>query len=210
MIMSCTQQPLALIFTWHTCKTVWLHLKIKYNYTKIKNLKMSKSVQSQSSELEKGIPYGLPSIFLFRHALIPRSHQFGTTVDTCGSSLVRWGKEATLMSLKITAYRSGWPGLGQSLILLLGQICHLRPCLPQHAPARCVGWWWCSFPFFHRDHLYFQIILSLRVVRCWFLNGDWDGEQEGCYQCLCLFRAIVAAWWCEGVALVWMLAPDFW
>ena len=80
-----------------------LHIK-QYDYTlkltintqklKIKNLKISKS---QSSESGKGIPYGLwltttlwaTSHFCVRHTLMPRSHWFGTAVDTCGSSLVR-------------------------------------------------------------------------------------------------------------------------
>ena len=32
-------------------------------------------------------------------------------------------------------HRTGGPDLGQSLGLLLGQLCHLKPCLPQLVPA---------------------------------------------------------------------------
>ena len=40
---------------------------------------------------------------------------------------------------KIAAHRTGWPCLGQSLLLQLGWICHPRSCLPQPVPARCMG-----------------------------------------------------------------------
>ena len=56
---------------------------------KIKNLKISKSVYLSPVNWERVFPMGYPPIFMFRHALMPRSHQFGTALDTCGSSLVR-------------------------------------------------------------------------------------------------------------------------
>ena len=34
-----------------------------------------------------------------------------------------------------TAHKTGWPDLHWSLQLLLGQLCHLKPCLQQLAPA---------------------------------------------------------------------------
>ena len=77
------------IFKQHTHKTVQL-LKMKYDYTKTENLKISKSVNLSpvnqervfpTGYLEKGVPYGLPPIFLFRHALMPRFQWSGTS---CG------------------------------------------------------------------------------------------------------------------------------
>ena len=81
-------------------------------------------------------------------------------------------------SPKIATCRTGWLSLGQSLLLLLGQIFHLGPCLPQLAPARHVGGW-CSSPIFGRDYLYFQTIPSPRALSVSFLARDWDGEREG-------------------------------
>ena len=46
--------------TQHTHKTVWLHLKIKYNNTKIKNLKILKSVNLSPVNQERVFPVGYP------------------------------------------------------------------------------------------------------------------------------------------------------
>ena len=107
---------------------------------------------------------------------------------------------SSVLLLKIAAHRTGWPSLGQSLLLLLSQICHLGQYLPQLAPARHVGW--CSSPIFSRDHLYFQPIPIPGQSGVGFLTGVWDGEWKGALpNTSVLFRAIWAAWWCEGVVL---------
>ena len=51
--------------------------------------------------------------------------------------------------LTTATHSTGWPSLGLLLLLLLGQICHLKPCLPQLVPALHEGvvvlllhlWW---------------------------------------------------------------------
>ena len=103
--------------------------------------------------------------------------------------------------LMITTHKTGQPDLGQSLQLLLSWICHLRPCLPQLVPARCVGVV-VLFPIFSQGHLYFQTIPSLRQVRCWFpcWRLGWQ-TWWGATKSLWVFRAIPAALWCEGVAI---------
>ena len=42
---------------------------------------------------------------------------------------------SSVLLLTTTTCRTGWPNLGQSLWLLLGQLCHLEPCLPQLVPS---------------------------------------------------------------------------
>ena len=71
--------------------------------------------------------------------------------------------------------------------------------------------WWCCSSIFSKGHLYFQTIQSLRLVRCWFACqrlGWW--MQWGATKCLWIFRAILASWWCEGVALSPDITPGFW
>ena len=46
---------------------------------------------------------------------------------------------SSVLLLMIATHKTGWPNLGLSLWLLLGWICHLRPCLPQLVPGRHVG-----------------------------------------------------------------------
>ena len=46
---------------------------------------------------------------------------------------------SSVLLLMIAAHRTGWPNLGCSLWLLLGQLCHIKPCLPQLVPAMCEG-----------------------------------------------------------------------
>ena len=46
---------------------------------------------------------------------------------------------SSVLLLKTVFHRKGWPGWGPSLLLLLGQICHLRAFLPQPVPAKHVG-----------------------------------------------------------------------
>ena len=40
-----------------------------------------------------------------------------------------------VLLLMTVTHRTGWPDLGLSLWVLLGQLCHLIPCLPQLAPT---------------------------------------------------------------------------
>ena len=54
--------------------------------------------------------------------------------------LIRWmwhhmSHPSSVFLLMITACRRGWPNLGQSIQVLLGQLCHLKPYLPQLVPA---------------------------------------------------------------------------
>ena len=65
-----------------------LKLSIIKQKFKIKNLKISKTVNLSPANWEGHSLWDTP-IFVFRHALVPRSHWFDTAVDTCGSSLVR-------------------------------------------------------------------------------------------------------------------------
>ena len=44
---------------------------------------------------------------------------------------------SSVLLLMITACRTRLPALGQSLQVLLGQLCLLKPCPPQLAPAMC-------------------------------------------------------------------------
>ena len=56
---------------------------INKNSMKIKNLKNLNNCLSQSNNLGKGLLYWLPP-FLFRHALLPTSSQFGSVMVPCG------------------------------------------------------------------------------------------------------------------------------
>ena len=63
-------------------------------------------------------------------------------------------------------------------------------------------WWWCHSLIFGGGYLYFQTILSLRLVRCWFPCQRWGWWMWWCAPtCLWTFWAISATCWCEGVAL---------
>ena len=60
--------------------------------------------------------------------------------------------------------RMTWPGLVTTA--------SVRSDLPSQTMSSttrtCQVCWGCSHPFFGRYHLYFQTILSLMVIRCWF------------------------------------------
>ena len=83
---------------------------------------------------------------------------------------------SVLLIMTITC-RKGWPNLVLSLGHLLGQLCHLAPCLPQLAPAMHVmevvllfHLWWRS-PVFPGNTKSQGGQVSL--------TGDWDGDQDG-------------------------------
>ena len=49
--------------------------------------------------------------------------------------LTHWPSSVLLLMTAVC--RTGWPDLGWSIWLLLGQLCHLEPCLLQLAPSTC-------------------------------------------------------------------------
>ena len=71
---------------------------------------------------------------VLRRACLPTQQMAPDKVNKAALTLPKLGP-----SPNITTHRTKWPGLGWSLLLLLGQICHLRPCLPLLTPARHVG-----------------------------------------------------------------------
>ena len=96
-------------------------------------------------------------------------------------------------SLLITAtHRTGWPNLGRSLQLLLGQLCHVTPCLPQLAPARhemevvllsCLLWRPPVFPGNTESHGNW-----VSLPETWMVIGMGHSQMpldlQGCSSCL--------------------------
>ena len=67
-------------------------------------------------------------------------HQIGLVCQPNWWCLMAWmchlmPHPNSVLLLTTATHKSGWPNLGQSLWLLLGQLCHLKPCLPQLMPA---------------------------------------------------------------------------
>ena len=106
-------------------------------------------------------------------------------------------------------HRTGRPNLGQLLQLLLGHLCHLKPCLPQLAPATHEGvvvsllhLWWRS-PVFPNstESQASQVLASLPET-----EGEPDGAlpntsgSSGPFQPLGCMRV-----WPS----VWILTPGF-
>ena len=104
------------------------------------------------------------------HQGLPVWHWVGLVCQTSWWLLTVWmwclaPHPSSVLPLMIAAHRTEQPCLGQSLQLLSGQICYLKPCLPQWVPAMCEEVV-VSPPIFGGAHLYFQTILGLRPVRC--------------------------------------------
>ena len=106
-----------------------------------------------------------------------------------------------VLLLGITFHKIRWPNWGPSQ--WPGKT---RPTVSEyvfHHWCLLGMWGWrCSSDIFNWDHLNFQTIPSPIAVGSlpphhklgWWMGG-------GTTKCLCLFRVILAAWWCEGVAL---------
>ena len=118
---------------------------------------------------------------------------------------------SSVLLLMTASHRTEWPNLGQSLWLLLGQLCHLKPCLPQLVPAMhevvvvsLSHFWWRSLAFPHNTKSQASHLLV-------FLSRDWDGECDGV-----LPNASGSSgpfWPLGGVRVwpsVWILIPGFW
>ena len=111
--------------------------------------------------------------------------------------------------LMIAACRTGWPGLGQSLLLLLGQICHLRPYLPQLAPVRCVGGGGIVPPSLVEISCISKQYQVPGQSGVGFLTGDWDGEQEGVLPNASVSSGPFWPFGCMRVwPSIWILTPD--
>ena len=113
--------------------------------------------------------------------------------------------------LEIAFHKTGWPSLGPSLLLLLGNICHLRACLPPLVPARHVG----VGGVVPTSLIKITWISKQYWVTGWsgicLLTWDWDGECNGA-----LLDASVSLgpfWPFGGVRVwpsIWTVTPDFW
>ena len=117
-----------------------------------------------------------------------------------------------VLLLTIVAHRTGQsPDLGQSLQHLLGQHCHLKPCLPQLAPAMCevvvvlLSHLQCRLPCISKQYW----VSGKSGVG--FLAGDWDGEHDGA---LPNSSKSSGPFWPLGGVRVWpsgwILIPGFW
>ena len=112
--------------------------------------------------------------------------------------------------LMIATHETGHLCLGPSLLFLLGQICHLWPCLPKLVPVRHV--WGGVIPPSSAE---ITCISKQYQVPGWsgvgFLTGDRDGEHD-----VVLPNASVSSgpcWLLSGVKVwppIWILAPVFW
>ena len=90
----------------------------------------------------------------------------------------------------IAAHRIGWPDMGQSLQLLLGQHCHLKPCLPQlvlamheRVEVSLLHLWWRSPVFPNKTKFQVsQVLASLletrmvNVMGCYQMPRDLQGH----------------------------------
>ena len=149
------------------------------------------------------------------HPGLTHWHLEGLVCQPSKELLTRWTRcplpHPNSVLLMIATNRTKWPSLGWSLLLLLGQIYHLGPCLPQLASARHVAVV-VSFPL---SSVETTCISKQYQVSGWsgvcFLTRDWDGEHDGA-----LPNASVSSgpFWLLGGVRVWpsvlIPSPDFW
>ena len=139
------------------------------------------------------------------HPGLPDWHQVGLVCQPNPWLLTVWMQllmphPGSVLLLTTTTHKTGWPYLGLSLRLLLGQICHLRPCLPQLVPARHVEMVLLLFHLQSRSPVFRNNNMSQAGQVLVSLPETGMVNMMGATKCLWIFRAIQATWWCEGVA----------
>ena len=93
---------------------------------------------------------------------------------------------SSVLLLMTATHRTGLPDPGWSLWLLLGQLCHLKPCLPQLAPAMhemvvvlLSHLWWRSAVFQNNTESQAgQVLVSLPETRVVIMVGHFQMKQH--------------------------------
>ena len=131
---------------------------------------------------------------------------------------------SSVLLLMTITHRTGWPNLGLSLWLLLGQLCCLTPCLPQLLPVMHMlevvllfHLWWRSPVFPGNTKCQGGQVASLKTemeIRMGCFQMPLD--LQGCFGCLVGWGCVpLSEYWFQvsvhiGHSIWWSLTQNQW